>query len=98
MLSKKEVALISVRYFLIIRQTEDYIELMSKNTMHCWILKKCVSKSKYPYLLYHKHQSDIPYYHKHRYTYTILESIKSIKSHDYYVINGYKEYCSSFTI
>ena len=87
MFLKRELTLVNDKYFFIIQQTDDYIELMSNNSNHCWIIKKCGGYGKYHYLLYHKHQREIPYYHKHWRTYSFQDSIKSIKSHDNYILN-----------
>lgn len=74
-------------YFKVIRDTEDYIEMMSKNTGHCWVIKYCDRKEDYPYILFHKHGMSIPFYHKHWQTTSFERAVKSIKSHDSYVLS-----------
>ena len=73
-------------YFIIIRDTEDYIEMMSKNTGHCWAIKYCDRKDDSPYILFHKHGMSIPNYHKHWQTTSFERAVRSIKSHDDYVL------------
>ena len=43
MFTSKEVRLITQDYFRLIRITEDYYEVQSKNTGHCWVIKLLVS-------------------------------------------------------
>lgn len=74
-------------YFTVFRESEDYIEIMSTNTGHCWIIKYCDRKEKYPYILFHKHAMSITHYHKHGQTTSFDRAIKSIKSHDNYVLS-----------
>lgn len=88
MFLKKELSiLVNDKYFHIIQQTDNYIEFMSNNTNHCWIIHKSGGYGKYPYMLYHKHQRKTPYYHKHWLSYSVQDSIKSIKSHDDYILS-----------
>ena len=91
MILKKELNFINGNYFHVIRITDDYVEVMSKNTGHCWIIKQCLLGSDYPYLLYHKHKISTPYYHKHQKVYTFLRAIQAIKSHDKFVISSEKQ-------
>lgn len=63
-------------YFKIIRITDDYIELRSRNTWHCWIIKKEIINVKYPYSIYHRHRIT-DYYHRHWQTYS-LEKLKTV--------------------
>ena len=40
MFSRNEKSILSDNYFLIVREEEKFIEIMSKNTGHCWIIYK----------------------------------------------------------
>ena len=87
MLTAKERRLVNDSYFLIIRETDRFVEFMSRNTKHMWILNKSPELSpEYPILIYHKHSRKQPYYHRHWQTYNFEIAIKSIKSHDDYVL------------
>jgi hypothetical protein len=80
----KEQKKLKDTYFEILRITEEYYELQSKNTGHLWIIKKqCIGR--YPVILYHKHSKKISYYHKQRGVCTVSEAIKTIKEHDEYM-------------
>lgn len=46
MFTKKEKGLIDRAYFKVIRETEGFIEITSKNTKHCWIIQKRLNKGK----------------------------------------------------
>lgn len=86
MFTSKDIRLCSDSYFTILRMCleNDYIELKSKNTLHCWIIKKMTTRT----LLYHKHSEHDAYYHKHRLVYSVSQAIKEIKSHDTYVLEN----------
>ena len=73
-------------YFTIIRIEENYIEMVSNNTRHQWIIFKRSIDSNKPVTLYHKHTADTKYYHKHWETWTVAMVVESIKNHDTYVI------------
>lgn len=73
-------------YFKILRVAEDFIEFQSKNTGHCWIIQE-MQMGQYSYRLYHKHTLNTKYYHIHWHTYRFRDAVKSIKSHDEYVLN-----------
>ena len=75
-------------YFAIIRIEENYIELVSNNTQHQWIVLKKSLDSNKPVTLYHKHTANIKYYHKHWETWTVAMAVKSIKNHDTYVMKN----------
>lgn len=87
MFTNKDYSLINNCYFNILRQTENFIEIQSLNTKHCWIIKKQVCTSSYPIILYHKHTAATPYYHKHRGYNKISKAIEEIKKHDTYVLS-----------
>ncbi len=85
MFSNKEKRLMDKPYFIVVRETEQFIEVISKSTNHCWIVFKNVY-SKKPITLYHKHSVEAPYYHRHYETYSVTAAVNSIKSHDKYVL------------
>lgn len=87
MFTKKEKRLIGEGYFTIIRETEWYIEILSKNTKHCWIICKNLNGRDLPVIIYHKHSQKTKYYHKHWKTWSIPKAVESIKQHDTYVLN-----------
>lgn len=84
---------INKQYFNMLRVADDYIEIMSKNTKHCWIIYKTKSfiDSK-PIIIYHKHYKQVPYYHRHGVAYNDLQAIEKIMSHDEYVLSGMVKY------
>lgn len=86
MFTKKECSLISDSYFRVIRQTDDFIEFQSKNTCHCWIIKKTSSEIQTLIKIYHKHTPNTPYYHMQSSSRTVTSAIENIKNHDQYVI------------
>ena len=62
MFSNKEMKLFGGGYFTIIRIEENYIEMVSNNTRHQWIIfKRSIDLNK-PVTLYHKHTADRPDY------------------------------------
>ena len=86
MFTKNELSLLTDSYFKLIRQADTFIELMSLNTKHCWIIHKHSHEDKYPIWLHHKHHRNDPYYHKHFQTFTVSYAIQQIKNHDSYVL------------
>lgn len=84
---------ISRSYYDIIRVTDNYIEIKSKNTKHMWIISKPMPYiDTKPIIIYHKHSQAVPYYHKHGFAYNIYQAVNSIKSHDMYVLSGRGKY------
>lgn len=94
MFSGKERRLLSAPYFRLIRQTESFHEIQSRNTGHFWIIQKNRASQRYPVTIYHKHTRDTPYYHRHGQSYTVLSAIQQIESHDIYQMNGRKAVCT----
>lgn len=88
MFSKAEKRLIDKQYFEIIRETENFIEVKSKNTEHCWIIQKHLSECERKVFLYHKHSINDSYYHQHYKAYTVKQVVCSIKGHDEYVLKN----------
>ncbi len=86
MFTKPEKRLIDENYFDIIMETEDYIEFKSKNTDHCWIIKKIKYTNTKKMCLYHKHSIEERYYHQHYEALTVKQVIDNIKGHDEYVL------------
>lgn len=86
MFSKKEKRFLKDKYFILIRDEETYIEFMSNNTSHCWIIQKSVLSGKIK--IYHKHRISDCYYHFHYSTNTIGRAIVNIKKHDKYVLDN----------
>ena len=86
MFSKPEKRLIDENYFDIIRETEDYVEIKSKNTDHCWILQKHHTDKKGKMYIFHKHYFNDKYYHQHNKVVTVRQAINEIKRHDEYVL------------
>lgn len=93
MFTGPEKRLLSEDYFILLREEEQYFEIESKNTKHCWRVFKNKSKNGKPVDLYHKHKISDPWYHKHFQTITVKEAIKNIKEHDEFVLQnpGYLE-------
>jgi hypothetical protein len=87
MLTQKDVRLLSDDYFKILRCTETFCEIQSKNTKHCWIVTRFPAKSRRPIRLYHKHTLKTAYYHNHAETYNVEHAIKLIKNHDNYILH-----------
>ena len=85
MFTKKELSYINNQYFKLIRYVadENFIEFQSKCSKDYWIIKKTSFLCDYPVIIYHKHPGQ-PYYHRHWQCYKVVQSVKSIKSHDQY--------------
>lgn len=90
MLTRKDLLLISSKYFLILKKTNFYIEILSKCTRHCWIIYKHGATDKYPVWMYHKHKQSDQCYHLHRRTGSVELAIREIQQHDKYHISGRK--------
>ena len=86
MFTKKQLSLLDDSIFQTIRITDDFIELRSRSTCHCWIIKKEPPSLnlRYPFTLYHKHKPS-DFYHKHGQSYSVEKCIESIHNHDAYV-------------
>lgn len=91
MLTKKDLLLISPKYFMILKKTNFYIEVLSKCTGHCWIVCKHGSPDRYPVWIYHKHHQTDQCYHLHRRTGSVELAIKEIQKHDQYHLGGRKK-------
>lgn len=69
MFIKKEKRLVGEECFIIIRETEQYIEFLSNNTKHCWITCKNPDGTDRSAMIYHKHDRKTEYYQRHWKTY-----------------------------
>lgn len=90
MFTQKECRLLSAPYFRLIRQTDTFYEIQSKNTGHFWIIKKNQITQQNLIIIYHKHTQGTPYYHKHGQARNVQSALQQIKSHDVYQMNGRK--------
>ena len=88
MFTQKECRLLSAPYFRLVRQTDTFYEIQSKNTGHFWIIKKTQTAQQNPIIIYHKHTRETPYYHKHGKARNVQSALQQIKSHDVYQMNG----------
>ena len=88
MFNRQEIKLLKNDYFVVIRIEDRFIEVMSKNTQHCWMVFKKKSKVEKPVCLHHKHTRDTQWYHLHLETTTVECAVKEIKKHDLYVLNN----------
>ncbi len=87
MFTKKKKRQVGEGYFTIIRETERYIEFLSNNTKHCWIICKSLDGTDRPVMFYHKHSRKAEYYHRHWKTRNVAKAVESIKQHDSYVLS-----------
>ena len=88
MFTSNELSLLTSSYFKLIRQEDDFYEILSRCTGHCWIIQKPYSYGQYPVRIYHKHSKGIPYYHSHGHAFTVRSAIRQIQSHDQFQLNG----------
>lgn len=86
MFNRKEVNLLHDPYFRIIREEEQFVEIQSLNTGHCWNVFKNQFEKIHKIKLYHKHKQSDAYYHEHRICRNVVEAIEQIKAHDDYVL------------
>lgn len=79
-------------YFEIIRQTDNFIEIMSLSTKHCWIIfRQEYCKNENKYILYHKHNISDPYYHIHHKASSVSNAVSKIRYHDFNAIKRNKK-------
>lgn len=71
---------------LVIVRAEPYIEVQSRDTLHCWIIKKIRTNKDSHIILHHKHPKQ-RHYHEHDKVLTVEEAVNLILRHDQYVIN-----------
>ena len=89
--NRREVNMLHDPYFRIIREEEQFIEIKSLNTGHCWNVFKNQFEQVHKIKLYHKHKQSDSYYHEHRICRNVAEAIEQIKSHDRYVLEQEEE-------
>lgn len=86
MFTRKEKNMLYDPYFEMIRETEQFIEVRSANTGHCWSVFKNIYNAPRKITLYHKHKQSDRYFHQHRVCRTVVDAVSEIKSHDEYVL------------
>lgn len=74
-------------YFQIIRQADNFIEVKSLNTGHCWIIQRKEYCDENRYWLYHKHNFTDQYYHLHDKVVNVPRAVGRIRYHDFNTIN-----------
>lgn len=82
MFTRKEHSFFNDPYFKIVREEQQYIEVQSVSTGHCWNVFKNQFEPTCKVKLYHKHKLTDQYYHEHRQCRTVAEAVKEIKEHD----------------
>ena len=91
MFTRKEEKMIHDTYFTLIRLTEQFAEVQSVNTGHCWNIFKNSFEAGNCVTLYHKHRLTDKYYHQHKKCRTVSEAVEQIKNHDVYVLEKQQE-------
>ena len=86
MFNRKEINMLHDPYFKVIREEEQFIEIQSINTGHCWNIFKHQLEREFKVTLYHKHKITDKYYHQHRKCHSVMKAIEEIKNHDAYVL------------
>lgn len=86
MFTTAEMRLFRNDYFSIVREEENYVEVLSNNTGHQWAILKKLQDSGLSVILYHKHSSNAKYYHKHWKARSVKKAIEKLKEHDMYVM------------
>ena len=74
MFTRKEHSFFNDPYFKIVREEQQYIEVQSVSTGHCWNVFKNQFESTCKVKLYHKHKLTDQYYHEHRQCRTVEEA------------------------
>lgn len=82
MLNDKEIRKLHLPRFMVIRETEDFIELVSEHTGLCWNVFKTVVDCEKRITLYHKNKIQNPYYHKMCICESVEDAIKMIRSRE----------------
>lgn len=77
------------QYFNQIRKADDFYEIQSISTNHCWVVKKSLLNQSGNILLFHKHSPKDPYYHRQtkRPLSTVKQAVQLIQNHDEYVLS-----------
>lgn len=79
MFINKERKLLSDPYFRIIREEEQFVELQSINTGHCWNVFKNQFEREYKVTLYHKHSISDKYYHQQKKCRNVSRALEEIE-------------------
>ena len=95
MFTRKEKNMLFDPYFEVIRETEQFIDVRSVNTGHCWSVFKNIYNAPRKITLYHKHNESDRYFHRHRVCRTVVDAVSEIKSHDEYVLEEKQRKTSS---
>ena len=85
MFTKKEERMMHDPYFEVIRETDNFVEVQSGCTGHCWNVFKNTFEAGNKITLYHKHNRKDKWYHEHRTCRTVSEAVDQIRQHDAYV-------------
>ena len=84
--TKKEMKLINDPYFELIKETDQFMEIKSVDTGHCWnVFKNTIEAGKHV-VLYHKHSIEEIHYQKHKECRTVTEAVDIIKTFDAYLL------------
>ena len=86
MYTKKEKRMIREVCFIVIRETERYIEFLSNSTKHCWIICKNQDSTDRLIINYHKYSQKTGYCHRHWKTWCMASAVESIKQYDRYAL------------
>lgn len=79
MFTSKEKKILEIPYFKIIRINEDFYEIQSKNTKHCWLIwKNKIIENNTRITIYHKHKYTDNSYHKHGKAITVSSAIQQL--------------------
>ena len=78
MFTRKEKNMLFDPYFEVIRETEQFIEVRSVNTGHCWSVFKNIYNAPRKITLYHKHKESDRYFHQHRVCRTVVDAVSEI--------------------
>ena len=89
MFTAEELNAIDTKYFAVITANEYDITLISKNTRHVWYLHSVELPDRDMVITFHKHHVSHPY-HTHSKCGTLGKTIRDIKSHDAFQLNGRK--------
>ena len=85
MFTKKELLEMTDYFLFLSTDKENYYEVMSINTKHCWKIEK----SSDIYKLWHKHNI-LDRYHLHGQFYLLFDCVLEIVNHDEWKLNVWK--------
>lgn len=89
MFNEQTLAQIDKQYFNVIMMDDKDVTIQSRNTGHYWYLHCTEYPQEESLVLFHKHRFLHPY-HQHGRANTLRQTVKSIKSHDKWQMNGRK--------